>query len=434
MFKSIRVSLTGVMIAASLCLYMVALTSAQEKVSGEQGRGYSNNATIFVKGHYAYVIDIGITTPNGLLDSCWLRIIDVQYPSQIHTCYSQYLKAAKEAFVAGNYLYVARQTGFSGYVILLKYDITSPCNPRLVDSVNTYTNCLWVTDMFINGDKAYLSMDPYGVLVFDVPDSSIGDEFDFWYSAGGHSPSVQGIHQRGYAYMAAEALGLWIHNIATGTDYLIAGSGCSYDVFNVGSSAATTNLTYEATVDSFRVWNTSNPANVTLVGSNGYGGSTYQVVHVTGDWVYRMGNGVEAYKVQYGLPAPKLYTPPGLLYDIHEVHSCYSGPPPIPIYGQAHIYGVYNNADTVAIWRYDPFFKVQLVPRYKYGDVNKDGIVNVSDVVAILNYVQLNASITSLDAADVNCDGEVNSYDAAYLINYLFNSGPAPGVDCDFYH
>jgi len=304
----------------------------------------------------------------------------------------------------------------------------------LVDSLNTYTNCLETTDMYVTGDKAYISMDAQGVLVFGVPDSSIGDEFEQWGSVNGYTPSVQGIHVRTCAYMACEGLNLWIR--CNGIDYIKDVTDWSRDVYNVGSTASTTNLTYEAADDYFRVWNTNDLNNIFLVASNNRGGPAYQVVHVTGDWVYRMGSGgqVEAYGVTYGLPNPKLYTAAGSVYHIHEVHSCYWRGPAVPLYGKAHIYGVYENADTVAIWIYHPIPKVQPVKTYKYGDVNNDGIINISDVVAIINYTRINAMITNLDAADVDCDGEVNTYDAAYLTRYLFEYGPLPGADCDFYH
>ncbi len=68
---------------------------------------------------------------------------------------------------------------------------------------------------------------------------------------------------------------------------------------------------------------------------------------------------------------------------------------------------------------------------YVCGDANSDEIVNVSDAVAIINYVFIPGSPVPdpLDAADANCDDTVNVSDAVYLINYIFISGsPAP---CD---
>jgi hypothetical protein len=62
------------------------------------------------------------------------------------------------------------------------------------------------------------------------------------------------------------------------------------------------------------------------------------------------------------------------------------------------------------------------------GDVNKDGVVNIADVVYLINYLFIGgpAPVPILQVGDVNQDGVVNSADIVYLINYLFIGGPAP--------
>ena len=60
-----------------------------------------------------------------------------------------------------------------------------------------------------------------------------------------------------------------------------------------------------------------------------------------------------------------------------------------------------------------------LVPEIR-GDVNGDGVVNISDVTALINYLLTgNASGINLTNADVNSDGSVNISDVTALINYL---------------
>lgn len=62
------------------------------------------------------------------------------------------------------------------------------------------------------------------------------------------------------------------------------------------------------------------------------------------------------------------------------------------------------------------------------GDANGDGVINVSDVVYLINYLFINGPLPEpLEAGDANCDGMVNINDVVYLINYLFISGPPPG-------
>jgi len=61
------------------------------------------------------------------------------------------------------------------------------------------------------------------------------------------------------------------------------------------------------------------------------------------------------------------------------------------------------------------------------GDANGDGLVNVSDVVYIINYVFISGPRpVPLACGDSNDDGTVNVSDAVYLIGYIFVSGPLP--------
>ena len=71
------------------------------------------------------------------------------------------------------------------------------------------------------------------------------------------------------------------------------------------------------------------------------------------------------------------------------------------------------------------------------GEVNQDGAVNLTDGVAILQYLfQGGAAPACEDAADVDDDGQVILTDAVYLLNFLFAQGveppapfPEPGAD-----
>jgi surface antigen len=62
------------------------------------------------------------------------------------------------------------------------------------------------------------------------------------------------------------------------------------------------------------------------------------------------------------------------------------------------------------------------------GDVNEDGLVRVSDVVYLINYLFRNgpSPIPIYYAGDVNCSYSVSVSDAVYLVNYLFKGGPLP--------
>jgi hypothetical protein len=69
------------------------------------------------------------------------------------------------------------------------------------------------------------------------------------------------------------------------------------------------------------------------------------------------------------------------------------------------------------------------IPEYTCGDANNDGTVNVSDAVAIINYVFVGGDPPlPLEAGDVNCDETCNVSDAVWIINYVFVGGNSP---CD---
>ena len=57
------------------------------------------------------------------------------------------------------------------------------------------------------------------------------------------------------------------------------------------------------------------------------------------------------------------------------------------------------------------------------GDVNGDGIVNVTDVVCLVSYILgTNTTDIILEAADVNGDGDINITDAVGITNIILTS------------
>lgn len=408
--------------AASFCLLMTNEIQAQDGSGAKKGKGIRASA-IFVQGHYAFLLDSYVTDPSGI--NSWLHIIEIEDDENPQECQCLHLHQAKDVFVGGQFMYIATDAG------LVKYDVSDPCDPESLDY--SYSSGGVVTDLYVTGDAAYVSFDPSGVLVWDVSDSL--EVPDVWFVPAG---SPQGIHVRGpYAYVAAETLDLWIRDINTETDYKVEGPDISEDAYNISFTDSNVSLTYVAG-SYLRVLDTTDPEDVSLVGQTNRGGPIRQVVHVTGDWVYRIGNAdkVEVYEVDYGNPIlHTTYKGPGRIDDIHVVHECYWRGPIPPVSGRTHIFGVYPNADTVALWIHTPPLKKQRIESYRYGDVNEDGIINISDQL-LLNYYVVNGYngvIDNLDAADVNCDGEVNTDDCDYLSEYLWGGGPVPGADCDFY-
>jgi hypothetical protein len=65
------------------------------------------------------------------------------------------------------------------------------------------------------------------------------------------------------------------------------------------------------------------------------------------------------------------------------------------------------------------------------GDYNGDQMVNISDVVAIVDFIFAGAPPPQLlIAADTDCNGLVNVTDAVYIIAFIFQAGPVPCADC----
>ena len=62
------------------------------------------------------------------------------------------------------------------------------------------------------------------------------------------------------------------------------------------------------------------------------------------------------------------------------------------------------------------------VPSSLPGDVNMDGMVTISDVTTLIDYLHDNSSVTiDFDAADCHIDGEINITDVATLVDYLLS-------------
>jgi hypothetical protein len=73
--------------------------------------------------------------------------------------------------------------------------------------------------------------------------------------------------------------------------------------------------------------------------------------------------------------------------------------------------------------------------RFRRGDADGDGRVDLSDGVNLLNHIFLEGPRPRCaDAADANDEGGLNLTTAVYLLNWLYLSGPplpAPGpLDC----
>ncbi len=68
---------------------------------------------------------------------------------------------------------------------------------------------------------------------------------------------------------------------------------------------------------------------------------------------------------------------------------------------------------------------------YVCGDADASGVVTISDVVYLINYIFAGGPAPNpLLAGDVDCNAIVTISDAVYLINYIFAGGPVPCAAC----
>jgi hypothetical protein len=75
--------------------------------------------------------------------------------------------------------------------------------------------------------------------------------------------------------------------------------------------------------------------------------------------------------------------------------------------------------------------------RFRRGDSNADGVIDISDAIAILGYLFLGQPrrLSCLQSADTQDSGDVDVSDGIYLLSFLFTGGPRldePFRECGF--
>lgn len=95
----------------------------------------------------------------------------------------------------------------------------------------------------------------------------------------------------------------------------------------------------------------------------------------------------------------------------------------VPLSGRP--YGIARNGSHLYVAGYDG--GVQVVDLVEHGDVNADGVVNTSDIIALVNYLfKSGTSPEPADAGDADCDRSTTAADIIYLVNYAFKGGDPP--------
>lgn len=72
------------------------------------------------------------------------------------------------------------------------------------------------------------------------------------------------------------------------------------------------------------------------------------------------------------------------------------------------------------------------ITTYMCGDVNRNGVIDIDDIVYLIAYVFAGGTEPSpMDSGDVNCSGGIDIDDIVLEINYVFSGGDDPCSDCD---
>jgi hypothetical protein len=73
------------------------------------------------------------------------------------------------------------------------------------------------------------------------------------------------------------------------------------------------------------------------------------------------------------------------------------------------------------------FLSQQAGSHYLAGDADGDGLVNISDVIYLVQYVfGSGLPPQPVESGDADCNGFVNISDAVFLVAYIFSDGAAP--------
>jgi hypothetical protein len=84
---------------------------------------------------------------------------------------------------------------------------------------------------------------------------------------------------------------------------------------------------------------------------------------------------------------------------------------------QQNQWGAWSNVETAVVFE----------EQFTRGDANGDGIITLSDVVFLINYLYKNGPVPDPPAAgDATSDGQTDLADVVYLLNYLYKGGPPP--------
>jgi hypothetical protein len=90
-----------------------------------------------------------------------------------------------------------------------------------------------------------------------------------------------------------------------------------------------------------------------------------------------------------------------------------------------YVTGYSNHDDGNPEWGRD--YLIIKYTQHLRGDWDKDGFINISDVIHLLNYLFLHDNAPQpMEIGNINCDEVIDVGDVIYLINYIFKSGPEP--------
>ncbi len=338
-----------------------------------------------------------------------LRVVDVSDSTRLDVVATLDLgRRSRQIALSGNYAYMLADS-----LDLAIVDISNPLAPA---PVSTLLCSGYSQDLTVSGNHVYIADGDQGLTVVDVSDPAtpfIAGHSDLGLTAGHYAFCVE--VSGNYAYLSGHSREIFIADITEPTNPQLAGvytpetSQWIEDILINGNRMYLSDSRY-----GMQIFDLSDPLAPILLGGVADNYQWYalpQSLRLVGNYLYQTDYGLGLRIINVANPtdpyvAGQFKTLPGW--------SMESG-----IFGQYALIATDNG-----------------LLRAKFsspicGDVDASGGVDISDAIAIIQYIFSAGYVGHIPAqADVNCDGSPDISDVVYLISYIFGGGPAPCAGC----
>lgn len=354
-------------------------------IDGQYPTGLVNN--VCLQGSYVYVAD----------DYRGLRIIDVSNPED---------PIELGGYVTGDPIEAVAVQNNIAYIVGFDFRTVDVSNPESPVLLGTYENLLFATNISVADTLAYV-LNLQGLTIINVAEPSLPLLIGSYPFNNYSTFTNQGVEIADtLVYLPLGDAGVQILNVSDPTSPVLVGS---YPTAAAKATDVVDTLMYVADEDSgLVIVNVADPQSPKLVGS--YSSYLCRSVRVYGDYAY-LGSGVfEAVNISN----PKAPHQAGIYY------------------GSGLVQGFSISDQYVYVANWTSFLVLQIaINGYVCGDADADGVVTISDVVFLVNYIFGSGPTPDpMNSGDTDCDGIVTVADVVLMVNYIFADGAPPCAAC----